>query len=103
MSDTIIVPSTYYVAVCSDYPALCAAFPDGFPWSSAIAQPVITDDGAKAATMAAIRDDVDLADYAGLPIIFYAWTASALALAQAEHPTVPWSDLPRFSGQPAPA
>ena len=53
--------------------------------------------------MAAIRDDVDLADYAGLPIIFYAWTASALALAQAEHPTVPWSDLPRFSGQPAPA
>jgi hypothetical protein len=97
----MIVPSTYYIVVCPAYPALCATFPDGFPFSSAIADPVVSDDGQKAATMAAVREDVDLEDYAGLPLVFYDWTASALALAKADHPTIPWAALPRFAGQPA--
>ena len=102
MNDTIMVESDYYIAVCPVYPALLAAFPDGFPFSSAIANPVVSEDGNIAATMAAIRRDVDLKDYSMLPITFYAWTRSGLDLAKAEHPSVPWDDLPRFSGQPEP-
>lgn len=92
------IPLHYFIVVCTNWPAVLAMFPDGLPWSAFTIDPIVSEDGMTAASPLYTYTTVDPASRTvGLPIVYYPDTAEGLAAAKAAHPTLPWSDFPRFA------